>query len=135
MAGLKSLIALHILSIRTDDHCTSIARECRRFTVDNITHCPTLKIKYLAMQGQVYKLIRKANSVEKPRQVAKDAKGKGKGKAAEFDMSEGDESGGNSEGFDEIETAGLEMASVRTMNFADIEGVRIFVKDIRVGKL
>jgi hypothetical protein len=128
--GLTSLIAMHVLAIRATDQCQSIGRESRKFTIDNITHCPELKIRYLAMTGVVFELARKPKS----RKVKRDRKGKGKGKAKEGEVGGG---GGetDSDNFSEIEEGGLEMACVKHLKFTDVRWVRIFSKEVRTGKL
>ena len=117
---------MQIYNIRTADQCQTISRESRKFTIDNITHCPELKIKYLAMSGIVFELARrpKAGKSKKPKA---DPKGKGKARIEEV-SAESDE-------FSEIEGGGLEMLCVKHWKFAEVSTVTMFRKEIRTGKL
>ncbi|MCJ1398006.1 hypothetical protein MMC11_001203 [Xylographa trunciseda] len=133
LPGLKKLVAMYILAIRTTDPCASITRECRRFTIDNIFHCPQLKIRYLAMTGLVFELGRRPGSVVKKKVVVIDVKGKGKAKAS--DPIPVAETSTDSEDFSEIEGGGLEMACVKHLKFPDVPDIVIFQKEIRTGKL
>ena len=126
LRGLGSLVAMHIINIRTADQCQSISRESRKFTIDNITHCPELKIKYLAMSGLVFELARRPKPW-KAKKTVKDTKGKGKAM--------GEEMSADSDDFSEIEGGSLEMACVKRLEFAEVPTVKIFRKEIRTGKL
>lgn len=137
LPGLKNLIAFNIAAIRTSDACVGVNRECRKFTIDNINHCPGLKIRYLAISNVVYELARKSHYGPALRRLAKasaaDSKGKGKAKADERSSSR--ELSADSEDFSEIESGGLEMACIKHLKFTDVPGVKIFQLDIRTGKL
>ncbi|KZF25152.1 hypothetical protein L228DRAFT_265626 [Xylona heveae TC161] len=56
--GLAKLRALHIVGLRTDDTCHTVLRELRRFAVDTIAQCPTMKLEYIAVDSIVERLIR-----------------------------------------------------------------------------
>ena len=131
LPGMKSLIALYILAIRTTDHCQTIGRECRKFTIDNITHCPELKIRYLAMSGLVFELARKP----KPWKPKKAVDVKGKGKAKITDHETPVETPTDSDDFSEIEGGGLEMACVKHLKYWDVPSVKMLHKQVRTGKL
>ncbi|MCJ1435352.1 hypothetical protein MMC27_004724 [Xylographa pallens] len=136
LPGLKNLVAMYILAIRTSDPCAIINRECRKFTIDNIWHCPHLKIRYLAMTGLVFELARRPESGLKPKKKKKavvDVKGKGKAKAS--DPIPAAEAPTDSEDFSEIEGAVLEMACVKHLKFSDVPDIVILQKEIRTGKL
>jgi len=75
MPLLTSLRALHIISFRADDTCAYVIREFRHFFVDNISHNPEMKLEYLAMDGNVERLVRR-KPLPPPRKI--DIKGKGK---------------------------------------------------------
>jgi hypothetical protein len=141
LRGLKSLASMHILNMRTPDQCQSLARESRKFTIDNITHIPELKIKYLAMDNIVFELARKPSYIrdkEKEKGTAEaDAKGKGKGKEKEVLGAYGDGDGmtDGEEDFSDIESGTLEMACVKHLKFSDLPSVTIFKKEVRTGKL
>ena len=130
LPGFISLIVLNIIAIRTDDHCASVVRECRKFTIDTINHCPGLKIRYLGMTNMVFEIARKPAT---PNMIRKSL-GKSKGKAKEVDgiMAQLD---AESDNFSDIESGGLEMAVVKHLKFCEVEDVKIFDKRIRTGKL
>lgn len=62
---------------------------------------------------------------------------KGKGKAVDVGGSGGEVGGEDmaEEDFDEIESGNLEMTSTRQLKFWEVEGIKIFEKEIRTGKL
>ena len=63
---------------------------------------------------------------------------KGKGKAVDVGSNNGGEVAGEDtveEDFDEIESGHLEMTTMRQMKFWEVEGIKIFEKEIRTGKL
>jgi len=140
LRGLKSLVAMHILNMRTPDQCASLTRESRKFTIDNITHIPELKIKYLAMDNIVFEIARKPSFFrDKGKAKAEaDVKGKGKGKEKEVvnaPFKDGDPMDDAEENYSDIETGTLEMACVKHSKFADLPAITIFHKDVRTGKL
>lgn len=122
---------MYILAVRTTDQCASIARECRKFTIDNISHCPDLKIRYLAMAGMVFELARRPPS----RITSRSADGKGKGKATINETNLSADPLTDSDDFSEIESGGLEIACVKHLKFAEVPGVTIFHRSIRTGKI
>ncbi|MCJ1356981.1 MAG: hypothetical protein MMC33_006977 [Icmadophila ericetorum] len=157
LPGLRSLIALHILQIRTQDHCHSVTRECRKFTIDTLSHCPGLRIRYLVMQNMVWVLGPRKSGSRGSKRVKIDVKGKGKsvgasggstaggvsssskgkGKAVDFSGVDvaGDEATLVEEDFEEIESGNLEMTSLKQLKFWEVEGIKIFEKEIRTGTL
>lgn len=74
MPGLTSLRVFHTIQFRTDDTCVWVCREFRKFTVDNISHNPDMKLEYIALDNSVERLVRR---VPLPKQKV-DYKGKGK---------------------------------------------------------
>lgn len=139
LRGLKSLVALNVLAIRTTDQCQSVTRECRKFTIDTLNYCPELKIRYLVMAGTVCQLARRPRSFKTPA-VKVDIKGKGKQKVPVVSPPEPSSkmnpalASDADENFDEIESGGLEMAVVKHLKFGDVTDVKIFQKHIRMGK-
>ena len=83
MPGLISLRALHTIQFRTDDTCMWVCREFRKFTADNVSHNPHLKLEYIALDSSVERLVRR---VPAPEQKL-DYKGKGKEIAGNADDS------------------------------------------------
>ncbi|SPQ23777.1 6319fc93-2b8f-4ed2-8a9a-e066f5ed8ccd [Thermothielavioides terrestris] len=49
VAGLASLRALHVVHLRNDDTCLSVMRETKRFLIDNVSHYPDLKLRWIAI--------------------------------------------------------------------------------------
>ena len=124
LPGLKNLLAMHIFAIRSTDSCHAVGREARKFTIDTMTHCPGVRVKYLAMAGIVFELARRPRSARRNR--AADPKGKGKAKA---------DDGVESDEFSEIENVGPEMSCIKHWKFSEVTGIKIFRKEIRNGKL
>ena len=122
--GLKNLHAMHVIALRSVDP-TTVAREARKFTVDNLAHLPTLKLKYLAMGATVYELARRSKSLRV--RLSYDPKGKGKAKAGQLST--------DAEYFNEIENAETEVGCARHLKFFEVPGVKIFTKEVRLGKL
>ena len=136
LRGLKNLYALNVLAVRTNDQCHSVIRECRKFTVDTLTHCPELKLRYLVMSGTVCQLARRPLWAIRSKTTGGKGKGKGKEKAAvNGPTNEPIDALTDSENFSDIESGGLEMAVVKQLKFSDVVGVKIFEKEIRSGKL
>ena len=142
LRGLKNLVAMHILNMRTPDpNASCLTRESRKFTIDNITHIPELKIKYLAMDNIVFELARKPNFFRDKGKgkVEADAKGKGKGKEKEVvggsPFGDEDTMEDEQESYSDIEAGTLEMACVKHLKFVDLPMITIFHKDVRTGRL
>ncbi|KAG0649350.1 hypothetical protein D0Z07_4444 [Hyphodiscus hymeniophilus] len=83
MPGLVSLRVFHTIQFRTDDTCMWVCREFRKFTVDNVSHNPAMKLEWIALDGSVDRLVRCAPV---PKQKV-DNKGKGKEVAGGSDSS------------------------------------------------
>ncbi|KAL1998909.1 hypothetical protein VTN02DRAFT_5395 [Thermoascus thermophilus] len=97
--GLRSLIALQVFFTHTADTCNSMLRELRCCAIDNIVHCPTLLVEYVAIcytmkasgptSNSVTLMKRKPHGAERRsatrRQIhlnmSTECDGKGKGKA------------------------------------------------------
>ncbi len=138
-------------------------REFRKFTVDNVSHNPGMKLEYLALDQSVERLVRK---IPKPQ-----AKGKGREKKkrhlaelvmpAEKSMMQvvvdgypglgfeslmvdsDDEQGltgnkgeaGEDDDGEWVRRMGLRIEVVEGVRFSDVVGVRIFEKGVRGGRL
>lgn len=139
---------MHIINFRNDDTCHWVIREIRKFAVDSVAHNPEMKLEYIALENTVERLVRR---LKKPRSKGKGkAVEKGKGKDVEIDplsavfptldsilsppvVSESSEDESvNSE--DEV-GPGLKLETLEGVRFYDIYGVRIFRKDIMMGRL
>ncbi|KAF4633395.1 hypothetical protein G7Y89_g4716 [Cudoniella acicularis] len=161
MPGMTSLRALHTIAFRTDDTCLWVMREFRKFTVDNVSHNPEMKLEYLALDQYVDRLVRRSKAYASAKKAA-DKKGKGKGpdnaKAlAEMVLGPGGTwpDGGVISGSGSSITAGplvdwqassdeedsgvivgkmgLKVEAVEGIRFCDIVGVRIFERDVMGG--
>lgn len=164
LPGLKSLTAFRIVAFRPEDTCPYVGNELRRFTIDNLSHCPGLKIEYVAINSNVLRIARgargAAKGVLKKRRSGGGAGGEagasggglggglgvaggvgiGPGSGAGIGpgmpdaSSSGEEDADGSES-DGEEGGGLVMDVVAILNFGEVEGVRIFEKDVLGGKL
>jgi hypothetical protein len=139
---------MHIINFRNDDTCHWVIREIRKFAVDSVAHNPEMKLEYIALESTVERLVRR---LKKPK-----SKGKGKavdkGKGKEVDISSpsvlfptlesllsppivsesSEDESVNSE--DEV-GPGLKLETLEGVRFYDICGVRIFRKDVMMGRL
>lgn len=147
LPGLVNLRAMHIINFRNDDTCHWVIREIRKFAVDSVSHNPGMKLEYIALENSVERLVRR---VKKPKARAKGkAVDKGKGKEVSFssttstfptldtmlspsveDSSE-DDSGSSDNDFG----PGLKLETLEGVRFYDIYGVRIWRKDIMMGRI
>jgi hypothetical protein len=112
-----------------------VMREFRKFAVDSISHSPEMKLEYLALDLTVERLVRRPPTKE----AGKKAKGKEKdgglstsvgtanGEATESSDSDEDEEVGGK--------TGLKVETIDGIRFSDIDGVRIFEKDVLGGRL
>ncbi|KAI9825681.1 MAG: hypothetical protein M1832_001025 [Thelocarpon impressellum] len=82
LPGLANLRALHIINFRTDDTCTWVMRELRRFAIDNVAHHPHLKLEYIGLDRTVERLLRKPKEAESKRKRMAKAEAKAKALAA-----------------------------------------------------
>ena len=134
LPGLKNLIALHIITLRNNDTCAAVIRECRKFTIDNISHHPNLRIKYLAIQSTVYQLVRR-DPATLPNPLGGQSKGKGKAVADEKSRAL-DQHAETSVLENSLNKSGLELGHEKVPSrFWEVQGVKIFEKSIRLGKL
>lgn len=139
---LKSLHALHIIVLRTTDRSNQLPNESISFAVDNLSHCPDMKLRYIAIMNHVIALETKPDQFRRHLKAVmdrrKDKKGKGKAPA---DTSSGlfiqatDDSGS-----DEVDDILADMGAGETKlkfstRFADVKDMKIFSKEVRGGKL
>ncbi|KAI9833763.1 MAG: hypothetical protein M1819_003496 [Sarea resinae] len=157
-SGLENLKAFHILGFRTEDTCTWVLRELRRFAVDNIAHNPHMKLEYIALDNTLERLIRrprkpkkakKAQALADPNQklstngppsagppsdtIVNGSSGSGNASPSTAD---GDSSSEDSDDLDSVASgAGLKIETKEDRKFYDIRGIRIFRKDVKAGRL
>ncbi|TAQ91463.1 hypothetical protein B7494_g143 [Chlorociboria aeruginascens] len=158
--GLTNLRALHTIQFRTDDTCMWVMREFRKFAIDNVSHNPAMKLEYLALDNTVERLVRRPKVVTK----APEKKDKGKSKAispptqalAELILGQPgwseatsasislaatgtldwQESSDEDDDEGEYEAkVGLKIESIEGIKFHDVSGVRIFEKEILLGRV
>ncbi|RYO84902.1 hypothetical protein DL766_001062 [Monosporascus sp. MC13-8B] len=152
LAGLKSLHALHILSLRSDDTCVSVLREMRRFVVDMLSHHPELKLEWIAVgdEGRAQQIIRRDDAVSTTKKNNTGEKDKGKWKPPPVDanghLSNSGGGGGypvfpahgwepDSETDDGNDPTMLRLDLSEPLPLYDIWGVHIFQKEIVAGRL
>lgn len=145
-AGLPQLRALHILHFKNNDTCIWVMREILRFIVDNLSHHPSSKLEWIAMEDdRVDQVVRTSVAEEKARREEHKKKiNKGKSPALPaptyhdpypfipaigFSESE-------SESDDDLDGGSrLRFKTVGPMQFYDVWNVKIFEKEIRCGRL
>lgn len=107
-------------------------RELRKFAMDNVAHHPNMKLEYIALESTVEALVRK--TVEKKADKQQRA-GKGK-KAGENHSSSTDETGSSDDDSDDTESSpSLKVETIENLEFYDPDGIRIFRKEVRAGRL
>lgn len=152
MSELTALRVLHVITFdNPDDTCSWVFREFRKFTVDVICHNPTMKLEYLAVEQALDRLVRRKPML-KPKV---DKKGKGKemnwtsakalaelvmGSAAVATTGGWSEDGkydfpDSSDDEDGIVKTGLRVETIDGIRFSDVTGVRIFERDVLIGRL
>ncbi|KAG4435478.1 hypothetical protein IFR05_009050 [Cadophora sp. M221] len=152
MSELTALRALHVITFdNPDDTCSWVFREFRKFAVDVICHNPTMKLEYLAVEQALDRLVRRKPML-KPKV---DKKGKGKetnwtsakalaelvmGSAAVATTGGWSEDGkydfpDSSDDDDGIVKTGLRVETIDGIRFSDVTGVRIFERDVLIGRL
>ena len=139
---LKTLYALHIITLRSPDRSHQLQNESISFAVDNLSHCPNMKLRYIAMVGQVVALEAKPDQFRRHLKAVmdrrKDKKGKGKVPAdasLNLFIPTTDDSGS-----DDVDDILADMGAGETKlkfatRFAEVKDVKIFSKEIRGGKL
>ncbi len=129
LSGLKSLYALHILNFRSDDTCIWVFRELRKFIVDNISHHEDMQLEFLALKDSLSRLARKPKIFDMP-------KPKRQKKGGSTDMSDDDwMSDDGIDDDDEYLSNSLRIETIDGCRFCDVLNVKIFSKEIRLGKL
>ena len=92
LPGMRCLRALHFVNIRSPNVsiATQMQSECKRFVLDVLYYCPTLKLKYVCFGGQTHGRVHQISEkpkismpawLKKQEQEHEARSGKGKGKA------------------------------------------------------
>ena len=140
--GFKNLYALHLINLRTADRHSTLQSESLSFAVDTLSHCPNMRIKYIALVNQVVMLETKPPQFNKTLQLVMEKRirdKKGKGKATSDAISslieafEDSDSDGSSEFLADWMAGDHKIRCA--YNFAAASDVGIFSKEIRLGKL
>ena len=140
--GFKNLYALHLINLRTADRHSMLHSESLSFAVDSLSHCPNMRIKYIALVNQVVMLETKPPQFNKALQLVMDKRNrdkKGKGKATSDAISslieafEDSDSDGSSEFLADVMAGDHKIRFAS--NFSAANDVKIFTKEIRLGKL
>ncbi|CAD6570780.1 MAG: hypothetical protein ASARMPREDX12_009169 [Alectoria sarmentosa] len=142
LSHFKSLHAIHIITLRTTDRSVQLPSESISYAVDNLSHCPEMKLRYIAMINQVVALETKPDHFRRHLKAVmdrhKDKKGKGKAPAETslgLFIPAADDSG--SDDVDDIlaDMGAGETKLKFTTRFVDVKNVKIFSKEVRGGKL
>ena len=140
--GFKNLYALHLINLRTADRHSMLHSESLSFAVDSLSHCPNMRIKYIALVNQVVMLETKPPQFNKALQLVMEKRNrdkKGKGKATSDAISslieafEDSDSDGSSEFLADVMAGDHKIRFAS--NFSAANDVKIFTKEIRLGKL
>ncbi|KAA6410485.1 MAG: hypothetical protein FRX48_05907 [Lasallia pustulata] len=59
LPGLTALTAFRIVAFRSEDSCPWVSNELRKFTVDNLSHCPRLRLRWLGINSHVSEIRRR----------------------------------------------------------------------------
>lgn len=106
-------------------------REVPRFIADSLSSHPGMKLEYLALGNTVGRLVRKLKVAPKP-------KDKGKGKATMYTGNTiiiSEEKPDESESDEDVSAPGLNLETVECGRFYDIPHVRMWDKDVLLGRL
>ncbi|KAJ4420781.1 hypothetical protein N0V85_000448 [Neurospora sp. IMI 360204] len=150
---LKNLHALHIMSLHSDDPCPSLSQEAKKFLIDNLSQHPLRKLEWISINDDDrvdhIKFSKPLSAEEmKRRMAAKKAKGKAKATTSngtsnnttQYPMFpppetwDGESSADDSYADEESKTY-IAFERLGTMHFCDVEGVRIFKKEVVSGRL
>ena len=140
-AAFKNLYALHLLALRSGDRSITLQSESLSFAVDSLSHCPDMRIRYIAIVNSVVSLESKPKYMKDHLTMAmekrRDKKGKGKAPSSAFSslLDQFEETAS-----DEAEEAlaGIMAGESRLRiprDFSELDDVKIFSKQIRTGKL
>lgn len=86
LSKLRNLHAFNLIHFRSNDHCPLIMRETRHFVIDNLSHCPEMKLEWISIgEYRVERIVRgpfdvSSSEEEEDEGNAKEGKGKGKEK-------------------------------------------------------
>ena len=143
VATFTNLLALHLLVLR-DNNRTFLHADGLHSAVDSFSHYSEAKLKWIALDNNVRLVSRKPERWVKEFERRRDnrrrrahIKSKGKGKAKATDA---DDSDGSSEPDMPGDEVGHRLVAMRLRadsrrNFNDVAGIKIFQKEIRLGKL
>lgn len=107
---------------------------------DTLSHLPDHRLQYIAVENRLATINRKHDRkvsmiLERERIKRSAHKAKGKGKAKAVEAISLDDSSGTDDADDVAEYANLETRLRLGDDFWDVEGVEIFRKEVRTGKL
>ena len=140
VAAFKDLIALHLLTLRENNR-TFLHADSLYSAVDSFSHYPDVKLKWIALDSNLRRVSSRPERLfrdfEKRKKIRALVKTKGKGKAKATNIDDSEES---SEPDLPGEEVGHRLMAMRLRadgrrNFNDVEGIKIFQKEIRLGKL
>ena len=140
-AAFTNLHALHVLTLRSFDRNYVWQSETLNFAIDSLSHCPNIKLRYLALGEHVTSLQTLPANFPKHMKIPKEKTSKidkkGKGKAVDV-VANGDSVEDNSDrelgDILALISAGENRLRL-TQRFDDVRDVKIFKKEIRTGRL
>lgn len=135
LSGLVNLRALHVLNFRSGDSCACVSRELHKFIVDNVSQHSGMKLDWLAVKDEVSRLVR---ITKRYRRLVVDLD---TGEVVTPEVDDKSMSGlGSERDPDESESEddayhGMKIETTEGLIFSDVEGVKIFRKEVRAGRL
>lgn len=138
--GFRTLHALHLITLRQADRNPIWQIESLNFAVDSLSHCPGVKLKYIAIGDQVSSLETRPELFKKHlKTIIERRRGdkKGKGKAVDTDGTPEIVEEVSDRELDDVlaEVAAGEKKLRFTTTFDNAKDVRMFWREIRTGKL
>lgn len=140
VAAFKDLIALHLLSLRENSR-TFLHADSLYSAVDSFSHYPDIKLKWIALDSNLRRVSSRPERLfrefEKRRKMRAQVKTKGKGKAKATTKDDSEESSEPDMPGDEVghRLMAMRLRADSRRNFNDVEDIKIFQKEIRLGKL
>ena len=136
-AAFKNLYALHLLALRSGDRGVILQSESLSFAVDSLSHCADMKIRYIAIANSVVSLESKPKYMKDHLTLAMEKRrAKGKGKASTCWMLDHFEDTASDEAEEALSSIMAGESKVRIpRDFAELDDVKIFSKQIRTGRL
>ena len=139
-AAFAKLDALHLILLRHADRNLMLQLESLNFAIDGLSHCSGVKLRYLALAEQVTFLNPQPTNFRKHLEAVMEqpkVDRKGKGKAVDGMVNGDIEDDASDHDADEVfvDLSKGERLSRRSVRFDEVDGVKIFTREVRLGKL